>query len=92
MIYIDTREKGQFPVKIKEAFNGEMRTLDAGDYMITKDKGVIVIERSSFADFAGKIKSGRLKEQARKCLEVSEDVYFVVENPWAAKYSKMPWH
>ena len=49
-----------------------------------------MVERSTFADFIGKIKSGRLQEQVRKCKEVSDDVYFLLENPHSAKWSGMP--
>ena len=40
-------------------------------------------------DFVGKIKSGRLWQQVEKCTGLSDDVYFILENPYSLKYTKM---
>ena len=88
MLLIDTREKGNLHKKLAAEFEHEYRALDAGDYWIPTEDGVIVIERSSYTDFIGKIMSGRLWDQMKKCMEKSTDVYFLLENPYAARFSK----
>ena len=89
-ILIDSREKGNLPKQVKEIIgDAEITVLDAGDYWIPKEQGFILIERSTYADFIGKIVSGRLWEQMRKCTEASDDVYFVLENPYMQKFSKV---
>lgn len=87
-LIIDTREKGSLPKKLKEQVPFEERALGAGDYLIPKEEGFILIERSTYSDFIGKIISGRLWEQMNKCLEISDDVYFLLENPYMQRFSK----
>lgn len=89
-LLIDSREKGNLPQKVAhEIPNNEVKALDAGDYWIPKQQGFILIERSTYSDFIGKIISGRLWEQVRKCKEASDDVYFLLENPFMQKFSKV---
>lgn len=85
---IDSREKGNLPSKLKEKVPYEIRALGAGDYWIPKEKGFIIIERSSYSDFIGKIISGRLWQQVEKCTSKSDDVYFLLENPYMQRFSK----
>ncbi|MGI0057754.1 MAG: ERCC4 domain-containing protein, partial [Nitrosarchaeum sp.] len=42
-----------------------------------------------YTDFIGKIVSGRLWDQMTKCKEASDDVYFLLENPYMQKFSKV---
>ena len=86
---VDSREKGNLPKNIIKDFNADLMALGAGDYWIPKEDGYIIIERSSYSDFVGKIISGRLWEQLEKCLSKSDDVYFVLENPYLLNRSKM---
>ena len=88
MLLIDTREKGSLPKKLKEILPYEERALGAGDYWIPKEQGFIIIERSTYSDFIGKIISGRLWQQVEKCTSKSDDVYFLLENPYMQKFSK----
>lgn len=88
VLLIDTREKGSLPAKLKKAVPYEERALGAGDYWIPKQEGFIIIERSTYSDFIGKIMSGRLWEQVEKCLSKSDDVYFLLENPYMQRFSK----
>lgn len=89
MLLIDSREKGNLPKKCAKEFDNVIDALGAGDYWIPKDEGFIIIERSTYTDFAGKIMSGRLWEQMNKCLTKSDDVYFILENPFTLKYTKI---
>lgn len=87
---IDTREKGNLHKKIKADIpESEYKALGGGDYLITTDQANIVIERSTYSDFIGKIMSGRLWEQVDKCLQLSDDVYFVLENPYMLNRTHM---
>ena len=88
VLLIDTREKGTLHKKLAELFPHEYLALGAGDYWIPKKEGFIVIERSTYQDFIGKIMSGRLWEQMKKCTEKSDDVYFLLENPYGQKFTK----
>jgi len=89
-LYIDTREKSNSLIrKLKSEIQCEINTLTAGDFWIPKNDNIIVIERSTYTDFAGKIISGRLWEQVDKCLQVSDDVYFLLVNPYLMRYTKM---
>ena len=88
VLLIDSREKGSLPVKLKKAVPYEERALGAGDYWIPKEEGFIIIERSTYSDFIGKIISGRLWKQVEKCLSKSDDVYFLLENPYMQRFSK----
>lgn len=85
-MYVDTREKGKLIEHLQKTIPVEKMTMDAGDYLIPKDDKFILIERSSFSDFAGKIMSGRLWYQIGKCKEVTDDIYFIVENPYRLRY------
>ena len=64
--------------------------LDGGDFWIVGNNRTVICERSTFTDFIGKIKSNRLQKQIGKCMELSDDVYFIIENPHGMRYSKMP--
>ena len=79
MILIDTREKGNVPELLAEKNEHEFRALHAGDYWIATESDPIVIERSTYSDFVGKIMSGRLWEQLEKCKSVSSRIYFIFE-------------
>ena len=89
MLLIDTREKGNLHKKVAAEFPHEYRALGAGDFWIPKEDGFIILERSSYADFVGKIMSGRVWEQLEKCKSKSDDFYFILENPTLLKYTKM---
>ena len=89
MLYIDTRESGNCHKNIAREVEHEYMALDAGDYIIPKKGGLVVIERSTYTDFAGKIMSGRLWQQLEKCTAITDDVYFILENPFSLKYTKM---
>lgn len=91
MLVVDSREKGSLPARVLRELPSMKAALSAGDYMIpTTYKESILIERSTGADFVGKIVSGRLWEQLRKCMEGASTVYFVIENPGSMRYSKLP--
>ena len=90
MLFIDTFEVGSVPVQLESTVETSRATLPAGDYWIPKEDGSMMItERSTYSDFVGKIKSGRLYKQVEKCLEYSDDVYFVIEGRWS-KFAKFP--
>ena len=76
---IDSREKGLVPTKL-EKLGWEGATLPCGDYWIFHSDNCKpkIIEMMQINDMAGKIVSGRLWEQARKCLDVSDDVIFLI--------------
>lgn len=85
MIIYDTREKCRIPEMIRKArVYSREETLKAGDYLIPKPSGGnILVERSSFHDFVGKIISGRLWIQVEKCLDAEVgDTYFIIEGPF----------
>ena len=76
---IDTREDKLFVRKLRSRIEGDVIVLDAGDYWIQTEDKPIVIERSTYSDFVGKIMSGRLFKQVEKCLSVSNHVIFAIE-------------
>lgn len=89
VLIIDSRERGTLPVKMKELVpDATIEALGGGDYLITTEQGKLLFERSTYADFIGKIISGRLWEQVDKCLQITNDVYFVLENPYLLRYTK----
>jgi len=74
---------------VAQEFEHEYRALGAGDFWIPKEEGYIIIERSTYSDFVGKIMSGRLWDQIDKCKSKSDDVYFVLENPYLLNRSQI---
>ena len=88
MLFIDTREHGKLVDSLSESVPVKRIVLDAGDFLIPKPQGFVLIERSTFNDFVGKIKSQRLWEQVSKCTEITDDCYLLLENPFALKYSQ----
>ena len=76
---IDTREDKSFVRKVQKVIPSEVVTLDAGDYWVLTDDKPIVIERSTYSDFVGKIMSGRLFKQVAKCQSVTDKVIFCIE-------------
>ena len=83
MITIDKREETNNTGLFKTlSTNGEihynLETMNAGDCKIDGTNGSWIIEVSSILDFVGKIRSGRLWEQAEKCLADCENVIFVI--------------
>lgn len=89
MLFVDSREKGGIVKRCTSELKGEIKPLSAGDYWIQKEDGIVVVERSTYNDFCGKIVSGRLWEQVRKCKDISNDVYFILENPYTLKFSNV---
>ena len=89
LIIVDSREKGNLKNKLITELGAEVKALGGGDILITTDQANIVIERSTYSDFIGKIMSGRLWEQVDKCLQMSDDVYFVLENPYMLNRTNM---
>lgn len=93
MLIIDTREKGlqlaNYLSSVGE-LNSRFDTLTAGDFFIVANKPEynVVIERSTITDFLGKVRSGRLWEQLDKLKATSDNVHFLLEEPYKLKYTK----
>ena len=90
MIIVDTREHGTVANSVLKWPNSKRMYLDGGDFWIVGNNRTVICERSTFTDFIGKMKSNRLHKQISKCMELSDDVYFILENPHGMRYSKMP--
>ena len=83
MITLDKREVTNNTGLYKALYgNGEVPfevdMMNGGDCKIDGINGSWLIEVSSIVDFIGKIKSGRLWEQAEKCLADTENVIFCI--------------
>lgn len=95
-LYIDTREKGLPLANYLSSTLGTkaiFKTLDAGDFLIPVENGAnkgknIIIERSTITDFLGKKKTDRLSFQIDKMEELTDEIYFLIEQPFKLKYTK----
>lgn len=93
VLLIDTREKGlqlaNYLSSVGE-LNSRFDVLTAGDFFIVANKPEdnCVIERSTITDFLGKVRSGRLWEQLDKLKATSNNIHFLLEEPYKLKYTK----
>ena len=89
-IVVDTREKKNEAIiayLTGQGYSLSYSALEAGDYMFTTEDGkVVLIERTTYSDFVGKIYSGRLWKQLRKLRELGDIVVFVLENPFKLRF------
>ena len=93
-LFIDTREKANAIKRVLDSHGipYEITTLHAGDYWIPHESGKpIIVERSTYSDFTGKIASGRVWHQTDNMLAYTDPhlIYWVLENPYKLKRSKM---
>lgn len=98
-LYIDSRERGlplatylSSVLKEKAIF----KTLDAGDFLIpvnNDEQGKnIIIERSTITDFLGKKKTDRLSFQIDKMEELTDEIHFLIEEPYKLKFTRWNTH
>lgn len=89
-IVVDTREKKNNAILKYFADVGleiSYSPLDAGDYMfVTKDGETVLIERTRYTDFVGKIYSGRLWGQAKKLRSLGDIVVWILEDPYSLRF------
>ena len=87
---VDTREDDRFVVRLSKEHDipFDAVALDAGDYLISTEASPILVERSTFTDFVGKIISGRLHKQVEKCKAISDIVIFIIEGHYSKAHTK----
>lgn len=87
-IFIDTREKTHKLAQLLEReYEVEYMTLQAGDYLIPKKQGYILIEKATYTDFLGKVKDKRIWDQINGMKALTDHFYLLLENPWMIKFT-----
>ena len=83
MIFIDNQEA---PSDIMAVLDGmgvtyELCALKYGDFHITGENGLVVIERKTAADYLGSLVSGHLSDQLTRLSQEFKQSYVLVEGP-----------
>lgn len=87
-LFIDSREidKDKKLIEmLQKTYPTSTMTMQAGDFMIPKQEGFILIERMTATDFLGKIRSDRLRPQLEGMKQLTDDYYVIVENWWTVR-------
>lgn len=85
-IFIDTREKThKLAQMLEKQYRVTYMVLQAGDYLIPKKQGYILIEKATYTDFLGKVRDGRIWNQINGMKALTDHFYLLLENPWMLK-------